>query len=55
MALIKTGDDMPVLSYYEDEKPLICEVCKKPKIVVALKNDEQEIICDCDIESAEQN
>ena len=55
MALIKTGDPTPILRMYESEKPLVCEICNKPKVVVALKNDEQEIICECEIEDAEQN
>lgn len=54
MALIKTGDPAPILRVYKGEKSLVCEICKQPKVVIALKNDETEIICECILNKEEE-
>ena len=54
MAFIKNGDSNPVLNCYDVDEKLVCLKCKKPKTVIALEDDENKIICECEVEP-EQN
>ncbi len=49
MAIVKTGDDIPVLSYIdEDGKDITCPKCGRKIIVVAIDSDDNKLVCTCD-------
>jgi len=53
MAFRKTGDAQPVGGYFDInslEKPIVCELCGKQKVLVAMKNDDNELICECELD-----
>ncbi len=50
MAFIKVGDAQPVLTYHDGDDEVVCEKCHKPKVVVALKQENQELICECELD-----
>lgn len=55
MAFIKIGDSQPVLNYHDGDEEVLCKKCHKPKVVVALKQDEQELICECELDENKSN
>jgi hypothetical protein len=47
MAIIKTGDDMPVLSYIdEDGSEIFCDKCGKKLVIVSVGSDHNKLVCD---------
>jgi len=50
MAFVKVGDALPVITYHDGEKEVVCDKCNKPKVVIAVKQDENELICECEEE-----
>lgn len=50
MAIIKRGDNMPVNKYYgPDGKEEVCSKCGQRLVVVAMSENDNELICDnCD-------
>jgi len=50
MAIIKRGDNMPVLSYLDDEgKEVVCSECGCKLVVVAIDDQNNKLICEaCD-------
>ena len=54
MAIIKTGDDMPVLKYYgTDGKEETCSRCHRPLVVLAVDNNDNKLVCECDDEGSD--
>jgi ssDNA-binding Zn-finger/Zn-ribbon topoisomerase 1 len=46
----KYGDPEPIKSFYDDNLELqTCDECGKPLTIVALDNDNNEILCKCSI------
>lgn len=55
MGFIKTGDDLPVVTYYnEDLEAIICEKCEKPIITAALDDKESKLICECEMKEDDE-
>jgi hypothetical protein len=47
MAFMKTGDEIPITSFLDDEKAVVCDKCGKNKNALKL-GAENEIVCECE-------
>lgn len=52
MAIIKRGDDQPVISYYGDDgEEQKCPHCGRPMVIIAMDKDDNKLVCEhCDEE-----
>lgn len=51
MAIVKLGDAQPVLSYYGDDgKEETCSKCGCLLVILAMDNDDNKLVCECDEE-----
>jgi hypothetical protein len=55
MALIKTGDNKPIIACYDSSgKKQVCPKCGKPLVVVAIDGSTNDLICEeCEAKDAE--
>ena len=51
MSFIKIGDALPISGFNDGDKEVICDKCKKPKLIVVLENNENKLVCDCELET----
>ena len=52
MAFIKTGDEMPIQSIYKaDGEQQTCDKCGKTLVIVAMDNEDNKLVCECDAEN----
>ena len=51
MAIIKTGDNQPIVNYYDDDgETMMCSKCGSKLVVVAMEADNNNLVCDlCDL------
>lgn len=54
MAIVKRGDDMPVVGYYGDDcggEAMMCPKCGNKLVVIAIDANDNNLICDlCDLD-----
>ncbi|KKM70080.1 hypothetical protein LCGC14_1444320 [marine sediment metagenome] len=52
MAIVKRGNDMPVVSYYgNDGDAMMCPKCGNKLVVIAIDANDNNLICDiCDLD-----
>ena len=55
MAFKKYGDPQPVGGYYDIkdiDKPVVCDKCGQLKTVVEMNQDDNKVICECELEKS---
>lgn len=53
MSFIKVGDPTPIIEFYKEEKPQVCKKCGKLLKVIALKEDDIDVVCECELDDEE--
>ena len=55
MAFVKIGDDADILNYFDDNgKERYCPECGKKLKLFAIDGEENDLVCDCEIEIPEK-
>ncbi|MFA5023473.1 MAG: hypothetical protein WC523_00750 [Patescibacteria group bacterium] len=55
MSFIKIGDEIPILDYFDDNgKECYCPECGKKLKAISITDEENELVCDCEIEKSEE-